>query len=172
MDTTALQKISYGLYIISVNDKTNDRNAGFVIDAVAQISMGETPTVIFSVMNKNYCKDCIDKEGIFNFSVLPEDVDPFIIANFGFQTSKEVDKWANIQHSIKFGLPIIDEAISCAQFKVIDKRVMDTHTTFFCNPVEAEVLNPEKTPLIYADYFTKLKGPVMDAFKAFKEKTE
>lgn len=168
MDPTALHKISYGLYVISVKDEANNRNAGFVIDAVAQISMGEIPTIIFSVMNKNYCKDCIDKEGVFNFSILPKNVTPFIIANFGFQTSKEVDKWANIEHSEKFGLPIIDEAIACAQMKVIDKRVMDTHTTFFCNPVDAEVLNPDKTPLIYGNYFIDLKDKVMAAFKEFK----
>ena len=170
MDTTALYKLSYGLYVISVKDEANDRNAGFIIDAVAQISMGTEPTVIISVMNKNYCKDCIDKEKVFNFCILPEDIDPFVIGNFGYQTSKDVDKWANVQHSEKFGLPILEEAIACAQFKVIDKRVMDTHTSFFCTPVEAENLNPEKSPLIYADYFSKLKDKTFEAFKAFKAK--
>jgi flavin reductase (DIM6/NTAB) family NADH-FMN oxidoreductase RutF len=153
-----------------VRDDVNDRFAGFIIDAVAQISMGETPTVLISVMNKNYSKDCIDKAGLLNLSVLPEDVDPFVIANFGFQTSKDVEKWPNVPHSLQGGLPVLNSAVSWVQLKVTEKRVMDTHTAFFCTPIEAEVLAAGKTPLIYADYFTKLKDATLQAFKAFKEK--
>jgi flavin reductase (DIM6/NTAB) family NADH-FMN oxidoreductase RutF len=170
MDINALFKLTYGLYVIGVKDEANDRPGGFIIDAVAQISMDDEPTVIVSVMNKNYSKENIDKQGVFNLSILPEDVDPFVIANFGFQTSKEVDKWVNVPHTLKAGLPVLDSAIAWVQFKVIDKRVMGTHTAFFCTPVDAEVLADGKNPLIYADYFSKLKDKTMQAFREFKEK--
>jgi len=173
MDTNALAtKLTYGLHVISVKDAEHGgRPAGFVIDAVCQLSMGEEPLVVFSVMNKNYSKDCIAKEGVFNFSILPVDVDPFIIANFGFQSSKDVSKWDNVEHEIKAGLPVLPSAISWAQFNVKDIRVLDTHTAFFCVPVEIEYLNKDKEPVRYADYFTKLKAPAFAAFEAFKSKT-
>jgi flavin reductase (DIM6/NTAB) family NADH-FMN oxidoreductase RutF len=172
MDTGALtKKLTYGLYVIGVKDAENGgRFAGFVIDAVCQISSGEEPIVLCSVMNKNYSKDCIAKEGVFNISVLPDDVDPFIIANFGFQSSKDVSKWENVAFELKAGLPVIPEAISWAQLKVKDIRVLDTHTAFFCVPVETDYLNENKEPLRYADYFTKFKEPALKAFQAFKEK--
>jgi flavin reductase (DIM6/NTAB) family NADH-FMN oxidoreductase RutF len=169
MDTQALTKLSYGLYTVSVEDPANARPAGFIIDAVAQISMDDPPTVIVSVMNRNYSKDCIAEAGVFNLSVLPADVDPFLIANFGYQSSKDVAKWANVPHTIRAGLPVPDCAVSWAQLKVIDKRVMGTHTSFFTQPVEAELLVPDGQPLLYADYFKELKTKAMDAFTAWKE---
>ena len=164
-------KLTYGLHVIGVKDcKNGGRFAGFVIDAVCQITMGEEPYVLFSVMNKNYSKDCIRREMLFNVSILPDDVDPFILANFGFQSSKDVSKWDNVEFELKEGLPVIPSAVSWAQLKVKDIREFDTHTAFFCVPVTAEYLNQEKEPVRYADYFTKLKGPAFAAFSAFKEK--
>ena len=173
MDINALAtKLTYGLYVISVKDFENEgRPAGFVIDAVCQISFGDEPTVVFSVMNKNHSKDCIAREGVFNLSILPEDIDPFVISNFGYQSSRDISKWSNIEYELKAGLPIVPTAVSWAQFRVTDSRVMDTHTAFFCVPVEAEYLNGSKEPLRYADYFTKLKEPAFEAFKAFKSRS-
>ena len=172
MDTQALTKnLTYGLYIISVADAEHGgRPAGFVIDAVCQISSGDEPLIMCSVMNKNYSKDCIANEGVFNISVLPEDVDPFLIANFGFQSSKDVAKWDNAGHELKAGLPVIPTAVAWAQLRVKDSRVLDTHTAFFCVPEDMGVLNEGAAPLRYADYFTRLKAPAFEAFQAFKEK--
>jgi flavin reductase (DIM6/NTAB) family NADH-FMN oxidoreductase RutF len=169
MGIEALTKsLTYGLYVISVRDPEQDRIAGFVIDAVCQISSGNEPIVLCSVMNKNYSKTCILQEGVFNLSVLPDDVDPFILANFGFQSSKDVSKWDNVVFELKEGLPIIPEAVAWTQMKVKDIREMETHTAFFCEPSIAEYLNMEKNPVRYADYFTKLKNPAFAAFQAFK----
>ena len=170
MDISALsKKLTYGLHVISVHDAANDRPAGFVIDAVCQLSMDDPPLVVFSVMNKNYSKDCIKAEGLFNVSILPTSVDPFVIANFGYQSSHEVDKWKNVPHTINNGLPVLNQAITWAQFKVTDYREMGTHTAFFCEPTECEYVNGDLEPLRYADYFTELKDSAFAAFKAFNE---
>jgi len=164
-------KLTYGLYIVSVNDALNGgRPAGFVMDAVCQISSGEEPIVLCAVMNRNYSKDCIAREGLFNLSILPDDVDPFLIANFGFQSSKDVSKWDNVAFEYGAGLPIIPQAVSWVQFRVKDRRAFDTHTAFFCTPAEAEFLNADKEPVRYADYFTRLKAPAFAAFQAFKDR--
>jgi len=161
------RSLTYGLHVVSVRDSQQDRFAGFVVDAVCQISSGSEPFILCSVMNKNYSKSCIEMEKVFNVSILPDDVDPFILANFGFQTSKEVSKWDNVEYELKDGLPIIPEAVSWTQMKVHDFREMGSHTAFFCIPSNADYLNKEKTPVRYSDYFSKLKDPAFAAFKAF-----
>ncbi|GHU62898.1 hypothetical protein AGMMS49983_05230 [Clostridia bacterium] len=171
MDMNALAtKLTYGLHVISVQDQANDRPGGFIIDAVCQLSMDVPPTIVFSVMNKNYSKDLIKTEGVFNLSILSESVDPFVIANFGFQSSKDISKWENVPYTLRAGLPVLDEAVSWGQFRVTDIREMGTHTAFFTVPTESEYLNGELIPLRYADYFTKLKEPAFAALKAFQEK--
>ena len=162
------RSLTYGLHVVSVKDSEQDRFAGFVIDAICQISSGSEPIILCAAMNKNYSKDCIIKEGVFNISVLPDDVDPFILANFGFQTSRDVAKWDNVDFALGDGLPIIPEAVSWTQMKVKDIREMETHTAFFCVPSIAEYLNKDKNPVRYADYFSKLKDPAFAAFQAFK----
>jgi flavin reductase (DIM6/NTAB) family NADH-FMN oxidoreductase RutF len=172
MEINALAtKLTYGLHVVSVPDTAHARPAGFIIDAVCQLSMDEPPTVVFSVMNRNYSKDCIKAEGVFNLSILPVSVDPFVIANFGFQSSKDAAKWDNVPHTLRAGLPVLDQAVSWGQFKVTDLREMGTHTAFFCVPTEADYVNGDLEPLRYADYFTKLKEPAFAAFRAFKEKS-
>jgi flavin reductase (DIM6/NTAB) family NADH-FMN oxidoreductase RutF len=162
--------MTYGLYVISVRDAANGgRAGGFIIDAACQLSMDAEPTFVFSVMNKNYSKELIDKEGVFNLSILPTDAAPFVIGNFGFQSGRDAAKWENVPYTERAGLPVLDGAVSWARFLVTDRRVMGTHTAFFCTPAEAEYLNEGKEPLRYADYFTKLKEPVMAAFAAFQE---
>ena len=165
------KKLTYGLHVIGVKDSLNGgRFAGFVIDAVCQVSSGQEPVVLCSVMNKNYSKDCIERERVFNLSVLPDDIDPFVLANFGFQSSKDVSKWDNVAYELKQGLPIIPAAITWTQMNVTDIKVFDTHTAFFCVPSVAEYLNEEKNPVRYADYFTTLKDPAFAAFQAYKAK--
>jgi len=39
-----------------------------------------------------------------------ENVHPFVIANFGFQSAKGVDRWANVPHTVKNGLPVLAAA--------------------------------------------------------------
>lgn len=173
MDNIAVisTKLTYGLHVVGVKDSGHGgRFAGFVIDAVCQLSMGEEPVIVFSVMNKNYSKDCIAKEGVFSLSILPEDVDPFILANFGFQSSADVSKWENVEYAIEAGLPVLPSAVSWARLRTLDERVFDTHTSFFCTPVDLGYLNENKTPLKYADYFLKLKEPAFAAFKEYKDR--
>ena len=173
MDMMAMvQNLTYGLYVTGAWDEENGRYSGHVIDAVAQLSMDEEPTVVASVMNTCYTKSLIEKEGVFVLSILPADVDPFVLANFGFQCGRDVSKWENVPYTLRGGFPVLDEAVAWVQFRVADKRVMGTHTAFFCHPTDAEALNPGKDPLRYADYFTKLKNPAMEAFQAFKQGTK
>ena len=167
MDEKTLFKISYGLYVIGI--KAENRFGGCVVDAVAQVSGGQAPVIILGSMNNNLTNRLIKDKGEFTISILPENVHPFVIANFGFQSAKDVDKWANVPHTVKDGLPVLDGAVAYFRCKTTEAKELATHTAFFCEVIDAwQGENPAK-PLIYGDYQRVMKSAAMEAFKKHKE---
>jgi flavin reductase (DIM6/NTAB) family NADH-FMN oxidoreductase RutF len=165
MDKSALYKLTYGLYVVGV--KTEIGYGGSIVDAVAQVSAGEPPMIILSSMKRNLTNERIHAEGSFTLSVLPGDVDPFVVANFGFQSARDVDKWANVPHTMKDGLPVLDGAAAYLRCKVVDLREFDTHTMFITETADAWIGLAESAPLVYADYLRDMKDAAFAAFQKF-----
>ena len=167
MDATALYKISYGLYVVGV--AAENYFGGCVVDAVAQVSSGTPPMIILGSMNNNQTNRHIKTTGDFTLSILPENIHPFVIANFGFQSAKDADKWANVRHTVKDGLPVLDDAISFLRCRVVDTKELATHTVFFCEVIDAWKGTNQSKPLIYGDYQSSMKSATVEAFKAYKD---
>jgi flavin reductase (DIM6/NTAB) family NADH-FMN oxidoreductase RutF len=164
----AMSKMSYGLYVLGV--KTDRGFGGQIIDAVAQVSMAEQPNVVLASMLKNYSNEMIHKYGEVTLSVLGADFDPFVIGNFGFQSGRDVDKWANVPHTCVDGLPVLDGAIAHLRLKVLNNTELATHTLFLTETTNAWPGKSSAGPLIYADYLQNHKDVVMEAFKKFQGK--
>jgi flavin reductase (DIM6/NTAB) family NADH-FMN oxidoreductase RutF len=94
MDSKALYKITYGLYV--VGSQIDGKDAGCVVDAFIQSTGSPVPTVILCSIQANQTNAAIKQTGEFTVSVLSKDVDPFVIGNFGFQSGRDNDKWANV----------------------------------------------------------------------------
>ncbi|MCL2684259.1 MAG: flavin reductase [Synergistaceae bacterium] len=169
MDLTALYKFSYGLYIVGL--KNDGKLGGCVVDALVQASSDEAPTLILCSIKGNYTNETIKREGVLSISVLPKDVDPFIVANFGFQSAREADKWKNVPHSVsEDGLPMLDGAASYVKCRVKDVVELSTHTAFFCEVTDA--VNGNGEPLIFGEYRKTMKKAAYEAFEKFKESGE
>jgi len=164
MSQAALDKISYGLFVTGVQD--SNWYGGNIIDAFMQTTI-TPPTIMFSAMNKNRTTEIILEKGEFTVSALPADVHPFYISNFGFQSSRKADKWANVPHEIVDGLPVLKDAAAYFRLKVIDARDLQTHTLFYCEVVNA--WTGEKDPLIYAEYRKSMKPTAMASFLEFQK---
>lgn len=164
MDSNALFKISCGLYVIGV--KNGDSFGGSLVDALIQATNAKPPHIIFCSMNGNNTTELIKKSGEFTVSVLGEDVSPFILANFGFQSSRNVDKWVNVEHEMRDGLPVLKQAVAWFRCKTEDIRIMSTHNIFTCTVEDAWLGSGE--PLLYGDYHKNLKPAVAAAFTEFK----
>jgi flavin reductase (DIM6/NTAB) family NADH-FMN oxidoreductase RutF len=167
MDNTALYKLSYGLYVVGV--KTSDGYGGCVVDAVAQVSAGGQPIIALGSMKNNYTNERIKAEKEFTLSVLAGDVDPFVFANFGFQSARNAEKWANVPHTVKDGLPVLDDAVSYVHLRLNELKELATHTLFLCDVIDAWNGENEGRPLIYGDYQREMKDVTMVAFQKFKE---
>lgn len=166
LDASALFTLSYGLYVVGAQKK--DGYAGRVLDAFAQIAGGEQPRVVAGFMKDGDTVAAIRESKVFSVSVLPQDAQPFLIANFGFQSGANTDKWANTVHEIQNGLPVLRDMLAYLFCEVEEIREYETHTVCICKVVSAS--NGRKAePMLYAQYHKSIKLQAQAAFRAFQE---
>ena len=156
MQIETLFKLSYGLYVVSSKGKNNKLN-GFVSNAVFQVTAD--PVQISVACNKdNFTASCIDESGCFSVSILPEDTEADIFGTFGYQSGRDIEKFASKEHKIgETGAPILTENvvgyIECKVNKTVD---VGTHMLYIADVVDAKVLNSVKPPMTY-EYYHKVK---------------
>ena len=165
MDLDALYKLTHGLYVLGADD--NGRPVGSLVDAVMQVA-NKPVAIALSCNNGSYTKECIEKNGEFSLSALCKTINPFVIANFGFQTSRNVDKWNNVPSFERDGLPYIEDYLAIFRCRVIHTYVLESNTMFVAEVVAAEAGKDEE-PLTYLDYRSYFKKDVMDSFSKCKE---
>ena len=161
MDTKALYKISYGLYVVGT--KIDGRYAAASWTRSSSPPVRSVPTVILCSIQKIRQTPPSSKPANLRFRSW-HGRGSFIIGNFGFQSGRDADKWANVPHTIKDGLPVLNAVAAALQG---DGAKESTHTAFFCEVTDAWL--GEGEPLIYGDYQKSMKTKTMEAFNAFKE---
>lgn len=154
MDKKVLRNLSYGVYVVTTKD--NDKNVGCVANSVMQVTSSPS-TIAISINHDNYTNKCIKESNVFAVSMLKEDSNPKIIGEFGFKTSKDVNKFENIEYKVEDNMPIITD--SCGYFicKVIDKMETSTHTVFLGEIVKMDDYTNDN-PMTYKYYHENLKG--------------
>lgn len=164
VDLEALYKLTHGLYVLGARDE--DRFAGSIVDAVMQVA-NKPVAIALSCSNGSYTKSCIDKTGEFSLSVLCRNVEPFVVANFGFQTSRLVDKWKNVAHSVRNGLPYLNDNLASFRCRVLHTYALESNTLYVAEVTEAATTCRNEEPLTYLDYRSYFKNDVMDSFKNY-----
>ena len=102
MNSNVFFNMSYGVYVITTMD--GERPTGCVANSLMQITSSPA-TVALSMNHDNYTHSCIEKSGKFGVSILSVNVDPQIIGKFGYFSGKDTNKFENISHEMKNGLP-------------------------------------------------------------------
>jgi len=156
MNTKALQKISYGVYVVcSVNgDKMNGQIANTVIQVAS-----EPPTIAVSINKNNLTHEYIKKSGVFTASILCQDTPLSFIGNFGFKSGKDINKFEGINYKIgTTGAPVvIDYATAYMEVRVTKEIDVGTHTMFIGELVDADVLT-EDVCMTYEYYHQVKRG--------------
>ena len=155
LDQKALYKLTYGLFVLTA--KEGDKDNGCIINT-AQMLTSEPTRVVAFVNKSNYTEGMIARTGVFNVSILQRDVPFALFKHFGFQSGKDVDKFAGrIYPRSENGLYYIYENsnayISC---KVVGQHDYGTHTLFVGEVVEGKVLS-DKGSISYEQYLTEVK---------------
>ncbi|UCD08506.1 MAG: rubredoxin [Dehalococcoidales bacterium] len=170
MNTKALYKISYGVYVVcSVNgDKINGQIANTVIQAAS-----EPPTIAVSINKENLTHDYIKKSGVFTASILCQDTPLSFIGNFGFKSGRDTDKFEGIDYKIgTTGAPVITEyATTYIEVKVTKEIDVGTHTMFIGELVDADVLTDD-TVMTYEYYHQVKRGTTPKSAPSYVEKKE
>ena len=164
MDNNALFKLSYGLFVLTAQQEGKDN--GCIINTVMQIT--DTPLQIQIAVNKqNLTHDMITATGVFNVSVLSEEAVFWVFSHYGFQSGRDVDKFANIPEArTDNGVRYIEGCTNAViSGKVVQSIDCGTHTLFIAEVTEAKVLS-EAPSMTYQYYFDHVKPKPQPADKA------
>ncbi len=156
VDAAAFHKLSYGLFVLTARD--GDKDNGCIVNTVLQLT--SSPGRITVAVNKqNFTHDMIIKTGMFNVSVLTEDAPFKVFQHFGFQSGRDVNKFAGCteEHRSANGLLYIPKyANAFFSARVTAAYDYGTHTLFVADVTEAAPL--AKSPSVtYAFYFAHIK---------------
>ncbi len=156
IDTKALFKLSYGLFVLTARDGAKDN--GCIINTAVQVT--SSPCRISITVNKqNYTHDMIQRTDAFNLSVLTEEAPMKVFEHFGFRSGKTVNKFTDCETENRTGNGILyipkftNAVISCAVVGSVD---CGTHTMFIADVTETKILS-DVPSVTYQYYFDHIK---------------
>lgn len=151
----ALFKLSYGLYVVSSTD--GKKGNGQIANAVFQIT--NTPLqVAVSINKENYTHELISTSKKVSISVLGENCPFKFVGRFGFKSGRDIDKLNGLDLIYENDTPIVrDYAVSYLVGEVVSSADLGTHTVFFTQINNGDVLN-DIQPMTYEYYHKVLKG--------------
>jgi len=155
VDTKALHKCSYGLYVVS--SRKGDRFNSQIANTVFQVT-SDPPTIAVIINKQNLTHGFITESKVFTASILSQDTPLSFIGHFGFKSGRDIDKFEGINYKIgETGAPVvIDNALAYLEAKVLQGVDVGTHTIFVAQLVGADIIK-EGEPMTYA-YYHQVKG--------------
>lgn len=151
MNKKAMYKLSYGLFVLTA--KEGDKDNGCIINTAIQAA--STPNQLSICVNKaNYTHDMIARTGEFTVSVISQKASFDLFKHFGFQTGKEVDKFAGYEKCSRGenGILYVTEATNAyISVKVSKTEDLGSHTMFVGEITDMEVLSDD--PSVTYDYY-------------------
>lgn len=156
MNGKAMFNIGYGLYVVTAND---GKDNGCIVNTFSQVT-SEPNQVVLAVNKENHTHDMILATGKFNISMLTTSTPFSVFQHFGFQTGKEVDKFADfkaVSRSENGLIYLTENTNAYLSGKVTATADFGTHTLFTAEVTAAEVLSQE-TSITY-DFYHKNTKP-------------
>jgi flavin reductase (DIM6/NTAB) family NADH-FMN oxidoreductase RutF len=151
MDKNIFRDITYGMYVVTT------QNAGCIINTMTQIT-SENPIISISINKNNYTNEKLKEERNFAVSIISEQTNPNLISVFGFQTSKEKNKFENFDYEEINNIKVLkEETTGYLICEVIDIVDCETHDIFLGRVIDAKKLNDNK-PMTYKYYHEVVKG--------------
>ncbi len=155
LDPTALFTLSYGLYVLTARE--GGRDLGCIVNTVTQLT--ENPTrIAVSVNKQNFTNEVIQRTGLFNVSVLTEAAPMDLFRHFGFQSGRDVDKFAGrTDPTSENGLRYISGPANALISGKVEQAIdCGTHMLYIALVTEARKLS-DAPSMTYAYYFANVK---------------
>ena len=154
MDQMVFRSMSYEVYITTSVD--DGRPVGCITNSNTQITSSPA-TVSVSVNHNNHTTACIERSGLFAFTILSTDSDPALIGRFGFASGRDTDKFAGLDYEWAEGAPVVRTGCGYVVCRVIGKMETQTHTVFLGEVVDAKAWSKE-IPMTYSYYHQVIRG--------------
>ena len=156
MDKKAMYKLSYGLFVLTAKEGSKDN--GCIINTAIQAS--SEPNQLSICVNKlNYTHDMIQRTGEFTVSVISQDASFDLFKHFGFQSGREVDKFADYTSCARGmnGIYYVTEGTNAyISVKVNQTQDLGSHTMFIGEITDMGVLS-EVSSVTYEYYQKHIK---------------
>lgn len=170
MDLKALYKLSYGVFVLTT--KAKDQDGGCIINTA--ILAASSPNQISICVNKaNYTHTLLKDAREFNLSVISH-LAPFsLFTRFGFQSGREVDKFADFKDLRRSanGIYYVTAGTNAyISVKINQAEDLGSHTMFIGEITDMEVLD-DAPSATYDYYLTHIKPAPNPAPKPKEGKT-
>ena len=156
MNTLAMHKLSYGLFVLTAKDGEKDN--GCIINTAIQVA-SEPNQLSISVNKANLTHDMVLKTGVFTVSAINQRAGFDLFKRFGMQSGRDVNKFDGFTACQRAanGLYYINEGVN-AYFcgKVTQSIDLGSHTLLIASIEDMEVLNDEPSTT-YAYYQEHIK---------------
>lgn len=168
MDKTILHHITYGMYVVGAND--NGRPIGCVINTCIQIT-SENPIIAISLNKNNYTYEVIRRTGKFSLSIIAEETESQIIPTFGFQSSRDNDKYQTFGYKMSYDIPLVEGHFTGRLLcEVLSLTENGTHVVVFARLFDT--VAGEGRPMSYEYYHRVLKGKAPKNAPTYQEEPE
>ena len=156
MNPKAMFNISYGLYVLTAN--LDGKDNGCIINTVTQVT--SDPNQISIAVNKlNHTRDMIATSKKFTASIISQNADFELFKRFGFQSGKNVDKFAGFTAAQRGAneAMIINEGTNAYIAGWVTQEIdLGTHSLFIARVTDMDVLN-DTPAATYAYYHQNIK---------------
>ena len=169
MDNRAMNKLSYGLFVLTAKDDEKDN--GCIINTAIQAA--SVPNQVSICVSKaNFTHDMILKTGAFSLSVISQEADFELFRHFGFSSGKDTEKFDAFpdcrrgENGILFITKGTNALISAAVTRTVD---LGSHTMFIGEITASEVLS-DVPSVTYEYYFANIKPKPQEEEKSEESK--
>lgn len=156
MDHKVMEKLGYGLYIVTGKDENQDN--GCITNCVMQVTSGEV-RMVMALNKRNLTHDMIMKNKVFNVSVLSREASFAQIQRFGFLSGRECDKFKDYPMAKRADnevLYVTEGTNAYLSGLVYNTMDMGSHTLFLAEVTDAQMIK-EAPSASYAYYRGHIK---------------
>ena len=156
MDNKVMYSLSYGLFVLSA--RRGDKDNGCITNTAIQVTT-DPNRIVIAVNKSNYTHDMVKETGRFTVSTLSEEAKFDLFQRFGFQSGRDVDKFAGFGGAGRGenGILYITEGTNAwMSGKVVSSIDLGTHTLFLADVLDADMLS-EVPSVTYAYYQAHIK---------------
>ena len=141
MDMKAMYKLSYGLFVLTA--KRGEKDNGCITNTAIQVT-SEPNRISIAVNKANYTHDMVLETGRFNVSIISQKADFDLFKHFGFQSGRDVDKFADFGdcERAENGIFYITKGTNAVISAEVEQTVdLGSHTLFIAKVTDLKVLD-------------------------------